>query len=156
MHNGAYLHTKWLLIFVLAIGGLIFWSLGCGKKGPPRPPQRPLPPVVKDLGYTVHDDIVELSWTVPVAAGGSASPPAAVKVFRSRLSAEEAGCQNCPIRYSLSVDIPIRKKRSEKSKPIRMRYSEVVEPGYRYVYKVIVFDEYGFDGRDSNVVKFDH
>jgi hypothetical protein len=71
------------------------------------------------------------------------------------LSAEEARCDNCPIRYSVSGDIPIHKKRSEKSKPIRMSYTEVVEPGYRYIYKVIVYDEYGIGGKDSNIVKFD-
>jgi hypothetical protein len=77
-------------------------------------------------------------------------------VFRSRLSAEEAGCENCPIRFTVSGDIPIHRKRSEKSKPIRISYSELVEAGYRYIYKVIVFDEYGIGGKDSNIVKFDH
>jgi hypothetical protein len=37
-----------------------------------------------------------------------------------------------------------------------MSYSEFVEVGYRYIYKVIVFDEYGIGGKDSNIVKFDH
>jgi hypothetical protein len=76
-------------------------------------------------------------------------------VFRFRLSAEEADCENCPIRYTVSGDIPIQKKRSDKSEPIRMRYAESVEPGYRYIYKVTVYDEYGMAGKDSNVVKFD-
>jgi hypothetical protein len=135
---------------------LSFNWIGCGKKGPPHPPRRPLPPNVNDLAYSLRNDRVELSWTVPSVASRSASPPAAVKVFRSRLSAEEAGCENCPIRYALSGDIPIQKKQYEKSEPIRMSYSESVEPGYRYFYKVTVFDEYGIGGKDSNIVKFDH
>jgi hypothetical protein len=86
----------------------------------------------------------------------SAAPPAAVKVFRSRLSAEEAGCENCPVRYAVSADIPIHKKRFEKSESIRMSYTEFIETGYRYIYKVNVFDENGIGGKDSNIVKFDH
>jgi predicted small lipoprotein YifL len=148
-------HSKRMmaLLLVLAASSLVW--IGCGKKGPPRPPQRPLPPTVDDLAYRLHNDRVELSWTVPVAAPGSASPAVSVKVFCSRLSSEEAGCENCPIRYNLSGDIPIQKKPSEKSKPIKMRYSEPVEPGYHYIYKVTVYDEYGIGGKDSNIVKFD-
>ena len=86
----------------------------------------------------------------------SAAPPAAVKVFRSRMSAEDASCENCPIRFAVSGDIPIHKHRSEKSKPIRMSYTEFVETGYHYVYKVTVFDENGIGGKDSNIVRFDH
>jgi hypothetical protein len=156
MQIGSYFHNKPIAVFLLVLAGSSFLWIGCGRKGPPLPPRRPLPPVVKDLEYSVHNNRVELSWTVPSAEGRSAAPATAVKVFRSRLSAEEAGCENCPIRYSVSGDIPIHKKRSEKSKPTRMSYTEFVEPGYRYIYKVTVYDEYGIGGKDSNVVKFDH
>jgi hypothetical protein len=156
MQYASYSHSKWTAALLLVLVGSSFLWIGCGKKGPPRPPRRPLPPAVKDLEYSLRNDIVELRWTVPGAASSSNSSPAAVKVFRSRLSAAEASCENCPIRYALSGDIPIHKKRSEKSKPTRMSYTEFVESGYRYIYKVNVFDEYGLGGRDSNIVKFDH
>jgi hypothetical protein len=156
MQNGSYSHSRWIVFVLAVLTGLSFFWIGCGQKGPPRPPHRPLPPAVKDLSYVVYNQIVELSWTIPDAEGRKASPPAAVKVFRSRLTAEEASCENCPVRYSASADIPIHQKRSEKSKPIRMSHTEFIEPGYRYLYKVIVFDEYGISGKDSNVVKFDH
>jgi hypothetical protein len=155
--NDSYTHSKWMVaLLLLLIGSSLLW-IGCGKKGPPRPPRRPLPAAVKDLEYSVRNDIVELNWTVPgKEENRSVAPPASVKVFRSRLSAEEADCENCPVRFTVSGDIPIHRKRSEKSKPIRMSYSEFVEAGYRYIYKVIVFDEYGIGGKDSNIVKFDH
>ena len=143
------------LVLVLA-GSSLLW-IGCGKKGPPRPPRQPLPLAVKDLDYVVHNNIVKLSWTVPgKEESRSAAPPAAVKVFRSRMSAEDASCENCPIRFAVSADIPVYKQRSDKSKPIRMSYSEFVETGYHYVYKVTVFDENGIGGKDSNIVRFDH
>ena len=144
-----------VLLWLLAAWGLLW--IGCGKKGPPRPPRRPLPPAVNDLAHTVHNDIVRLSWTVPGKdEKRTAAPPATVKVFRSRLSAEEADCENCPMRFALSGNIPIRKKWAKKSEPVPMSYTEFVETGYRYIYKVIVFDEYGIGGNDSNMVKFDH
>ncbi|MGD9081850.1 MAG: hypothetical protein PVG96_21065 [Desulfobacterales bacterium] len=157
IQNDSYTHSKWMVaLLLLLVGSSLLW-IGCGKKGPPLPPRRPLPAAVKDLEYTVRNDIVELNWTVPgKEENRSAAPPASVKVFRSSLSAEEAGCENCPIRFTVSGDIPIHRKRSEKSKPIRMSYSEFVEVGYRYIFKVIVFDEYGIGGKDSNIVKFDH
>lgn len=157
MQNASDTHSRWMAALLLVLAGLSLLWISCGKKGPPRVPLRPLPPAVKDLAYTVHNDIVKLSWTVPgKEENRSAAPPVAVKVFRSRLSAEEANCENCPIRFAVSGDIPIRKKRSERSKPVRMSYTEFVETGYRYIYKVTVFDEYGISGRDSNIVKFDH
>lgn len=147
--------NKWLPLFFFALVGLNFGWIGCGQKGPPRPPHRPLPPAVKDLSYVIYGEMVELRWTIPGADGQKVSSPAAVKVLRSRLTAAEASCENCPVRYSVSGDIPIHQKRSEKSKPKKMSYAEYVEPGYRYVYKVIVLDEYGISSKDSNIVNID-
>ena len=157
MQIDSYAHINWRVALLLLLVGSSLLCVGCGKKGPPRPPRRPIPVAVKDLEYTVRNDIIELNWTVPgKEQNRSAALPAAVKVFRSRLTAEEADCENCPIRFTVSGDIPIHRKRSEKSEPIRMSYSEFIEPGYRYIYKVTVFDEHGIGGKDSNIVKLDH
>ena len=155
MPSVAYCSNKWIATFLLVLAGPSFLWIGCGKKGPPRPPRLLLPPAVQDLAFTVQNGMVELTWTVVGTVGRSASSPAAVKVFRSRMSAVEAGCENCPVRYTVSGDIPIQKKRSEKSAPIRMSYTESVEPGYRYIFKVIVYDEEGRGSQDSNIVRFD-
>jgi hypothetical protein len=148
-------HGRFMLALLLVLSGPGFLGSGCGKKGPPRPPRHPLPPVVKDLGYTLHDHIVELSWTIPEAAGHKTASPAVAKVYRSRLSAEELGCENCPIHYTILAEIPTLKQPSGRS-PFQLSYSEAVEPGYRYFYKVTLFDESGVGGKDSNVVQFDY
>jgi hypothetical protein len=151
-----YSQERWLAFLFLTLVGMSFLWGGCGKKGPPRPPQRQSPPAVRDLSYAVDNQIVELRWTVQGADGRSASAPVGYKVFRSKLSAEESKCEKCPIRFAEIGDVPIQMKRSETSKPTRMRFTEVLEPGYRYIYKVIVYDEDGMGSKDSNTVKFDH
>lgn len=130
--------------------------MSCGKKGPPRPPRRPLPPAVQDLRHSVHGNVVELRWTLAGAAGRGASPAAAVKVFRAAQSDEDLGCKTCPIRFAVVGEIPIHDKAPEHAESGALRFTEVVEPGYRYSYKVIVFDKYGIGGKDSNIVEFDH
>jgi len=156
MPKDYYFHGRWLGLFFFTLAGLSFLWIGCGKKAPPRPPQRRSPPAVKDLSYAVDNRIVELSWTVQGADDRSASAPVGYKVFRSKLSAAESNCEKCPIRFAEIADLPIQMKRSEKAKPTRMRFTEVLEPGYRYIYKVIAYDEDGEGSQDSNTVKFDH
>jgi len=156
MHKDFYSHGRWLGLFFFTLVGLSFLWVGCGKKGPPRPPQRRSPPAVIDLSYAVDNRIVELNWTVQGAEDRSASAPVGYKVFRSKVSGEESNCEKCPIRFEEIADVPIQMKRSEKSKPTRLRFTEVLEPGYRYIYKVILYDQDGQGGKDSNTVKFDH
>ncbi len=100
--------------------------------------------------------MVELSWTLPSTSGGRAAEPAAIKVFRATQSGEEINCEGCPLRFVVAAEIPIYETASEKSAPRTLRFSEIIDPGNRYYYKVIVFDEDGFGGQDSNIVKFDH
>jgi hypothetical protein len=155
MPKDFYFHHRWLGLFFFTLASLSFLWAGCGKKGPPRPPQRRSPPAVKDLSYAVDNRIVELSWTVEGAGDPSASAPVGYKVFRSKLSAAESNCEKCPIRFAEIADVPIQMKRSEKSRPTRLRFTEVLEPGYRYIYKVIAYDQDGEGSNDSNTVEFD-
>ena len=156
MHKDIYPQEIGLAFFFFTLVGLSFLWVGCGAKGPPRPPELRSPPAVKDLSYTIQNQSVALSWTVQGADDRSASSPAGYKVFRSKLSAEEANCEKCPIQFAEIGDIPIQIKRSEKPESTRMRFTEVLEPGYRYIYKVILYDQDGQGGKDSNTVKFDH
>ncbi|MGD2098707.1 MAG: hypothetical protein PVG35_14085 [Desulfobacterales bacterium] len=155
-HTRRFLHRTWLVCLLVAIGGVSLVWQGCGKKGPPRPPERPLPPAVEDLRYAIQDDWVELSWTQPATAEGEFSEPASIKVFRAILSDEEIQCENCPLRFETVAEIPIHEKALKEEDLRTFHYSEKIDPGYRYIYKVIVFDEYGIGGKNSNVVQFDH
>ena len=154
MHNASYFYIKCLTFFLFTLAGTSFLWLGCGKKGAPRPPQQPLPAAVKDLSYRIDNDMVKLSWTVPGADDRSASYPAAVKLFRFKQSAEESNCEKCPIRFNEIADLPVQMKRSEKSRSSTMSFTEVLERGYRYIYKVVVYNKDGIGGKDSNTIEF--
>jgi len=153
MHNASCIYIK-TLAFFFTLAGLSFLWLGCGQKGSPRPPQQPSPVAVKDLSYNIDNDILKLSWTVPVTDDHRASFPAAVKLFRFKQSAEESNCEKCPIRFTEIADLPVQMSRAEKSRSNTMGFSEVLERGYRYIYKVIVYNKEGIGGKDSNTIEF--
>ena len=129
------------------------WA-GCGRKGAPQPPQQSVPARVNDLSYRINNDKVELRWTVTAADHPGASDPAAVKLYRFKQSAEESDCKKCPIRFTEIADLPVQKKRFEKSRSSTMSFTDALEQGYRYIYKVIVYSQDGVAGRDSNTVEF--
>jgi hypothetical protein len=154
MCKTSYFLVKYMALFLLSLAGTSFLWFGCGKKGPPRPPQQPLPVTVKDLSYHIDNDMVQLSWTVPGTEDRSASFPAGVKLFRYKQPAEETNCEKCPIRFAEIADFPLQIKPSEKSRSNTMTYSEVLEQGYRYIYKVNVYNKDGIGGKDSNTIEF--
>ena len=155
-HTRRYLYHTWLVCLCVVVGGVSLVWQGCGKKGPPRPPKRPLPPAVVDLRYEIRDNWVELSWTDPATAEGTSSKPASVTVLRAVRSDNEIKCENCPVRFEAVAEIPIHQKPLKKADLRTLHYSEKIDPGYRYIYKVIVFDEYGVGSKNSNVVQFDY
>ena len=156
IQTSVYPHRLFRVCLLMALAVLSCVWQGCGKKGPPRPPKRPLPPVVQDLRHTLKNDVVELSWTLPSTAGGNIAKPATIKVLRASQTGQEIGCEECPLRFEIVAEIPVHAKASDKSGPRRLQYSEIIDSGYRYIYKVILFDEYGYSGKASNSVKFDH
>lgn len=136
------------------LAGTSFLWLGCGKKGAPRPPRQHLPAAVEDLSYRIDNDRVELEWTVAGTNDHSTSSPAGVKLFRFKQSAAESSCEKCPMRFSEIADLPVQLKRSGPSESSTMSFTEVLERGYRYVYKVIVYNRDGLGSKDSNTIEF--
>jgi hypothetical protein len=154
MHNASHGHIKCLAFFLFILAGSGFLGFGCGKKGPPRVPRQPLPATVKDLSYRIDNDLVKLSWTVPGTDDRNASYPAAAKLFRFKQLLEASNCETCPIHFTEIADFPVQVQPSEKSGSTKMSYTEVLEQGYRYIYKVNLYNENGIGGKDSNTVEF--
>ena len=126
---------------------------GCGKKAPPVPPSGNKPPKVIDLGYSISENTIKLSWTIPKTSDKAKSPATGFLIYRSKQSSAEADCPNCPIRFLKIGDVLVRGGVSEKPSP-SVAFAQTIEPGFRYIYKVKAYDGDGVAGKDSNLIDF--
>jgi hypothetical protein len=133
-----------LIIFVLLV-------LGCGKKAPPVPPRQAKPPTVNDLHASIDESILKLTWTIPKEKGRIISDLSGFIVYRSKMLLLDTDCEVCPVPFKRVADIPIEAKGPEYMKKGNSTYTETLEKGYRYIYKVIVYRK-GVTSSDSNYV----
>ena len=143
-----------LLTFVCATWmASIFMLAGCGKKARPKPPDVNRPPKVIDLGYSISEDTIKLSWTIPKTSDKAKSQVTGFLIYRSKQSSDEVDCENCPIQFLKIGDVLARGDVSgwpESS----LVFVQTIEPGYRYIYKVKAYDDEGVAGQDSNLIDF--
>ena len=131
----------------------VFMLSGCGNKAMPEPPSGNRPPKVIDLGYSISENTIKLSWTVPKTSDKAQSPVTGFLIYRSKQSSVKADCPNCPIYFLKIGDVLVRggvSGRPESS----VVFAQAIEPGYRYIYKVKAYDDDGVAGKDSNLIDF--
>lgn len=118
----------------------------------PVAPKREIPAAVTDLSYRLDGSLLTLTWSVPE----SESPVTGFRVYRSKVAKAETGCTRCPVEFSevVKLDRPVQ-RRGESGQP-RLQYSQNLDPGYHYIYKVITTSEKGQAGGDSNYVDLDY
>ncbi len=131
----------------------VFMFSGCGKKAPPEPPSGSRPPKVVDLGYSISENVIKLSWTIPKTSDMAKSTVTGFFIYGSKQLEVEADCPNCPIYFLKIGDVLVRRGNSGQPE-LTVEYTQSIEPGYRYIYKVKAYDDNGVAGRDSNVVDF--
>ncbi len=128
------MNKKILFLSILTPFILIF-ILGCGRKASPVPPGTIRPVAIKDLGYKITEQGVELSWSVPVR-NRDGSPLAGIKGFQL-LKAEiplEDVCSECPPPFGEPIFITYESKPEEARKIV---YEDrTLRQGMRYVYEV--------------------
>ncbi|HIJ56240.1 MAG TPA: hypothetical protein HPQ03_08950 [Deltaproteobacteria bacterium] len=129
---------------------LIFFAASCGKKGDPFPPRELPPPAVGDLAMERSDDFLTLTWTVPTGKKRIVSGFAGFLVYRSKKAVSEEACKGCPILFSRVADVPI----SGEAPGDAMTFSETLEKGFRYIYKVTIYSKAGLVSGASNLVEF--
>ena len=127
---------------------------GCGKKGPPEPPTGSKPPRVRDLGYGISKNTLKLSWTIPQPDEKAQLSISGFIIFRSQQSLIERECPNCPILFKTIGDVPVRGPGPGQPGEPLIRFTETIEPGYRYIYKVNGYSADGIRSRNSNFVEF--
>ena len=139
-----------LPVSVLLCIGIFLGICSCGKKGPPKAPQRSNPPAVIDLSYRIEGPTVEFTWSIPPKQHRHQDDLAGFTVYRSKVSLSEAECDECPLNLSAIGDVPILKS----DEPGAMVFSDELEAGYRYVYLVRGYGENQMISADSNLVEF--
>lgn len=133
-----------LLLLTTVVLGLL--ALGCGVKGPPIPPQMVPPPSVADLQGQIEEDRALLTWTAPARASRRVLEVTGFRVYRARTPLSENGCENCPLTFEKAAELNVG------GQP-RMSFSEVLQPGYRYTYKVVGYGAGDNRFEDSNLVE---
>ncbi len=143
-----------IIVQILIIVAFSIFLSGCGKKAPPKPPRQEKPPVVDDLSYSLDGDNLKLTWTIPEVKRKVKSGLGGFYVFRSKksVSVSEPDCKNCTKIFKRVADISL--EHIGNSGKDSIKYAEVLEQGYRYIYKVVVYTTNGVMGEDSNVVDF--
>jgi len=139
---------------ILIIVAFSIFLSGCGKKAPPKPPHQQKPPVVDDLSYSLDEDNLKLTWTIPEVKRKVKSDLGGFYVFRSKksVSVPESDCKNCAKIFKRIADISPEDMASSGKDSIK--YAEALEKGYRYIYKVVIYTRHGVTGKDSNMVDF--
>ena len=121
----------------------------CGVKAPPVPPDYTPPAAVTDLGYTLKaDGSVMLSWNLSGKERTKGAQVQGARIYRSKDSLESPACKDCPRIYNVVKDLPLEQG--------NMFYREPLQKGFRYYYKIIVYDEGNLESADSNVVSFEY
>ena len=98
----------------------------------------------------LSDDFLTLTWTVPKGKKKVVSGFAGFLIYKSKKSITEEECKGCPVLFERVADIPIEDE--EAGDPVT--FSETLEKGYRYIYKVTVYTKAGLFSNDSNYVQF--
>ena len=138
---------------ILVLIGFAFIISGCGIKGPPIPPRHVVPPAVNDLIKSIDGNILRLTWTIPGEKEMFTSGDAGFIVYSSKTLLSEPYCKDCPVLFTRVADIPIETKDLEKKDEGIIKYSETLEKGYRYIFKVNTYLK-GATSSDSNRVDF--
>lgn len=141
---------------VIIMLAAVFLFFGCGKKAPPVPPRQVPPPAVNDLASTVDGDLLELTWTYSMGEANKSAGVSGFIVYRSKRKLSEPECADCPVAFERVKDIPVRVTDAENVIKGVMTYTEFLERGFRYRYKVTVYTHQGTAGSDSNIVDFEH
>jgi hypothetical protein len=123
----------------------LFAVAGCGKKAMPSPRSVETTAPVCGLCAEKIGDRVNLAWRT--AGCGKGAPAARFVVYRFREKSENEPCPKCPRPFSVAGTV--------EAKPGGVSqglYSEQVEAGYRYVFKVVPVADSGKQGPESDEV----
>jgi predicted small lipoprotein YifL len=145
-------HARAIALTVIIWLAAMMMIGSCGKKGPPEPPSGNKPPQVRDLAYSITENTIKLSWTVPQTTAKAKNEVSGFLIYQYQQPTIERECPNCPVTFRQIGDVPARSAGQASLRP--MIFTQTIERGYRYIYKVKAYDDRGIGSRDSNLVEF--
>ena len=128
--------------FIIASVFMVLIFAACGKKGPPVPPGIQPLPAVRGFSHVVEGDNLRLVWTKPAEWGSSTLK--GYVVHRSKTAVNSDNCDGCPILFQRVAELNAGSE----------AFSELIEKGYDYIYKVVAVSIYGSTSPDSPLIKF--
>jgi predicted small lipoprotein YifL len=129
------------LFRILALGAIALSLWSCGKKGPPVAPRALPPPQVGDLSAELQSQTVTLRWT----QSAERAQAAGYLVYRAATALDDPACADCPLLFQKAGEVEAEGGENA------YRFSEIVKPGFRYIYKIRPFFTFGSPGPDSNL-----
>ncbi len=91
---------------VFAVALLLAFSAGCGRKGPPVPPELPRLPVVENLRAQRVNGQVVLSWGISKKEQNRSDTIAGFYIYRAEAGASGADCGVSPRRFRQVGKVP--------------------------------------------------
>ncbi len=116
---------------------LLLASPGCGKKGPPMPPDTLPPSVVCHLKIAQEDGKARLTWSQSGCKPGG--QVVGFYVFLHREKADKPFCQECPLDFQKVATVHVAPLDPWKTEPARAVHVESLKKGFRYVFMVTAF-----------------
>jgi hypothetical protein len=140
-------------LLILMLVSICMGMLGCGKKAPPAVPQEKPVPAVKDLRGHREGDRVVLSWHLPGDGRWHTVQLGGFRVYRSKSALDGKECAGCPVRFEAVAAIPLKGTDTSGTKSKPLKYTEKIDKGYRYVYKVTGMGLRARESRPSNLIE---
>ena len=129
---------------VIVLCFLVIMVGGCGKKGPPRPPEKKKLPRVEDLRAVVADAGVVLTWTIPSDKGDVVG----FNVYRSKSEPAISDCPGCSREFELLTSMKVKAKQTQFQV-----IDQYIGARGRFYYRVAPFDQRDRFGPESNETK---
>jgi predicted small lipoprotein YifL len=124
------------------IGLCLLLLAGCGRKGPPVPPQRTTPPQAIELDARIEGRTAVLTWRR--SAGASDGQEYAVMMAQTKT---DSVCPGCPLVFREAGRVA-----TDSGKDAYAFNSEPLAEGYIYTFKVQPVGFAGGRGQESNRV----
>jgi hypothetical protein len=128
---------------------------GCGYKNAPIPPESVVPVTIGDLRYQPTDKGVQLSWSYPVETirGSALDDISSFELYLAEIPLEDY-CSTCPVPFGEPLEIAGGPPYDgEVRRTAGYRFS-LLQPGYKYFFKVRSRTSWWADSDDSNIVTF--